>query len=504
MAVFRLVALHGFEVVDGGGGGGGAAGGVFAEEAHDPGAEVGGEVLAFGAEVGRLVVEVGVEDLAGFGGLEGGASGEAVVEAHAEGVEIGGDAGRGAAEDFRGDVFGGDEEVGGVEGLAFGEVTGGEEGGGAEVEDFEEEAAAGFLGEHHVFGFEVAVDEGLGVDGGGALEDLAGEEVEFLEGEGAAGEVVVEVDAGDEFGDEAEAAVVLALFDEAEDVRVVDGAEGVFFVDAGLAGGEFGHAVGEEAFDGDEFAGAVVEAGPDFRHAADGDEVNRGVFAVEVGARAERFVFRGAHGHEKKINNAGWRINRMRVNFWFRRVGGGGRVGGVDEETRRLWIRVSAGREEWLEAHSRRLLASWRRWTGEALNEEAETAGEAAPVLFAWPVVVLSSRGDAAQTLEYANAAALRLWEMEWEEMERMPSEETAEPEVRAVRAAFLARVRQEGMVRDYSGVRISRRGRRFRIVGASVWSLAEGEGKEGGLAAMFARWEPVVPSRLEPGGGPG
>lgn len=153
------------------------------------------------------------------------------------------------------------------------------------------------------------------------------------------------------------------------------------------------------------------------------------------------------------------------------------------------WAQIAQGREEWLEAHSRLLLSSWRYWAGTALCEEAERAGAAGPVLFAWPAVLLSSRADAGQTLNYGNAAALRLWEMEWEQMDGMPSEQTAEPAQREARAAFLRRVEFEGMIRDYSGVRVSRSGRRFRIERATVWSLVDERGARHGMAAMFRDW---------------
>jgi hypothetical protein len=147
------------------------------------------------------------------------------------------------------------------------------------------------------------------------------------------------------------------------------------------------------------------------------------------------------------------------------------------------WEEVCRGREAWLEMHAGRLLASYRHWTGEALWVESARA------LFEAPFPILSGGIDAEQTLNYGNAAALRLWETDWETFTRMPARLTAEPVHRSAREAFLQRVREEGVIRDYTGVRISARGRRFRIEQATVWNVVDAAGVYHGQAATFARW---------------
>lgn len=159
------------------------------------------------------------------------------------------------------------------------------------------------------------------------------------------------------------------------------------------------------------------------------------------------------------------------------------------EQDEDAWRAVTRGGNGWIEAHSRLLLASYRLWTGESLWPEADAAEVCAPVLFHAPVVVLSCRADEEQTLNYGNAAALRLWGMEWDALTRMPSRLTAEPAKRAAREAFLQRVRREGVIRDYSGVRVAADGRRFRIEQAVVWNLAAPDGSYAGQAAAFRHW---------------
>jgi hypothetical protein len=74
----------------------------------------------------------------------------------------------------------------------------------------------------------------------------------------------------------------------------------------------------------------------------------------------------------------------------------------------------------------------------------------------------------------------------------RTPSRLTAEPVHRDERARLLERTSREGFVDDYSGVRISKTGRRFMIEKAIVWNLDDESGQALGQAATFDRWTPL------------
>ena len=110
--------------------------------------------------------------------------------------------------------------------------------------------------------------------------------------------------------------------------------------------------------------------------------------------------------------------------------------------------------------------------------------------IFHAPFVVVSHGTEADPVLNYGNAAALALWEMSWEELTSTPSRLTAEAPNREERARLLAAVTARGFIDDYSGVRISKTGRRFRIARATVWNLISENGRPCGQAAMFNRWE--------------
>jgi hypothetical protein len=48
---------------------------------------------------------------------------------------------------------------------------------------------------------------------------------------------------------------------------------------------------------------------------------------------------------------------------------------------------------------------------------------------------------------------------------------------------------RRKGFISDYSGVRISRTGRRFIIQNAILWNVYDEEGAYRGQAAFFKEW---------------
>lgn len=106
------------------------------------------------------------------------------------------------------------------------------------------------------------------------------------------------------------------------------------------------------------------------------------------------------------------------------------------------------------------------------------------------PFVIVSHGTEADPVLNYGNQAALALWEMSWLELTRTPSRRTAEAPDREERARLLAAVTERGFIDDYSGVRISKSGRRFHIARATVWNLLTNDGSRCGQAAMFSDWK--------------
>ena len=141
-------------------------------------------------------------------------------------------------------------------------------------------------------------------------------------------------------------------------------------------------------------------------------------------------------------------------------------------------------------AHSATLARSYRHFTGRELLPGGSDPRELARNLFHAPFVVVSHGTQADPILNYGNDAALKLWEMSWDSLTRTPSRLTAEAPERDERARLLAAVTAHGFIDDYSGVRISSSGRRFRIARATVWNLINDHNEPCGQAAMFSEWK--------------
>jgi len=139
-------------------------------------------------------------------------------------------------------------------------------------------------------------------------------------------------------------------------------------------------------------------------------------------------------------------------------------------------------------------LASHRHWTGRDLVLGLPATGSPGryETLWSMPRVLVSHGTEADPVFWYGNRAALELWELDWPAFTRTPSRYTAEAPVREERARLLDRVTRTGFIDDYSGVRISRTGKRFRIRQAVVWNLRDERGMPAGQAASFTDWEPL------------
>lgn len=145
-------------------------------------------------------------------------------------------------------------------------------------------------------------------------------------------------------------------------------------------------------------------------------------------------------------------------------------------------------------AHAECLARSHERRTGRPLIEgwQELPREKLAETLYHAPFVLVSHGTQADPILNYGNATALNLWEMDWPAFTRTPSRLTAEPPNRDERARLLAQVTARGFIDNYSGIRISSTGKRFRIERATVWNLVDASGAPCGQAATFRDWFPL------------
>lgn len=144
---------------------------------------------------------------------------------------------------------------------------------------------------------------------------------------------------------------------------------------------------------------------------------------------------------------------------------------------------------EFLAEHAALLGESYLRLLGRPLIAEMPGSKEFAEALYYAAFAVVSHDTAADPIFNYANAKALALFEMRWEEITRTPSRLSAEPVNQQERNRLLAMVTEQDYIDNYSGVRISKNGKRFMIENAVVWNLTDRNGEYRGQAACFGDW---------------
>jgi hypothetical protein len=135
------------------------------------------------------------------------------------------------------------------------------------------------------------------------------------------------------------------------------------------------------------------------------------------------------------------------------------------------------------------LLDSYRRLGGSELIDRQQSLSTQSQLLYTAPFVVVSHDTQTNPVLNYGNRVALELWEMDWATFTATPSRQTAEPENQATRQQLLTQAQTQGIIHNYSGVRISSTGRRFKILDATIWNLMNPAGQPCGQAATFNNW---------------
>lgn len=143
-------------------------------------------------------------------------------------------------------------------------------------------------------------------------------------------------------------------------------------------------------------------------------------------------------------------------------------------------MRASAGERLALIAES------FERLAGRRLAEPGQPVE---PALWDAPRVIVAHGTEAQPRFFYGNRAALALFEMRGADFIGLPSDRSAEPGAREARAKMLAALERDRIVEGYAGVRVAASGRRFEIVGATVWDLLDASGERHGQAATFAAW---------------
>ena len=146
--------------------------------------------------------------------------------------------------------------------------------------------------------------------------------------------------------------------------------------------------------------------------------------------------------------------------------------------------------EPWLspdmQRQAARLARSFQHWTGRSFVEPGDET-EIAARLFEHPSMVLSlAEGP---TYNYGNRRAMELFELDWHQILKMVGDESAEPEMQQERTEALREALRKGFISGYGGMRISSRGRRFRIEDGTLFAVLDEDGERCGVAAVVPRW---------------
>jgi hypothetical protein len=123
------------------------------------------------------------------------------------------------------------------------------------------------------------------------------------------------------------------------------------------------------------------------------------------------------------------------------------------------------------------------------LPDDAPALAEA---LFEAPQPIVSHGMEPDPIFRYANHAALKLWDMDWDSFTRLPSRLSAEttPASQADRNSHLEDALTYGFVEGLTGVRISSTGRRFEIRDTVLWNVIDTHGIRHGQAAIIGSWQ--------------
>lgn len=136
------------------------------------------------------------------------------------------------------------------------------------------------------------------------------------------------------------------------------------------------------------------------------------------------------------------------------------------------------------------MIRSFEHWTGKPLINIQGTPEQISQALFELPFPVLCHGTEPDPIFNYGNQKAMELWEVNWEELTKMPSRYSAEAMVREERLKLLKTVEQNGYIDNAEGVRISKTGKRFAISNLTVWNVLDNHNNYCGQAATYKTWK--------------
>ena len=142
--------------------------------------------------------------------------------------------------------------------------------------------------------------------------------------------------------------------------------------------------------------------------------------------------------------------------------------------------------------HAQLLCSSYTHWTNQSLLNKDNNPDKLIQDLYKAPFAIVSHGIEEDPVFNFGNKVALELFELDCEQFIQLPSRNSVEMTNRDQRDELMQRVSHDGHMIDYSGVRISSTGKRFKIEGATIWNIIDEREHYYGQAAMFTNWSAI------------
>lgn len=141
--------------------------------------------------------------------------------------------------------------------------------------------------------------------------------------------------------------------------------------------------------------------------------------------------------------------------------------------------------------HNLLMVESYRRKLGKPIDIDGDLS-QISRLLFEAPFAVLAHDAADEPRFNYANQAALDLFEGTWDEVIGMESRKSADPEAEAQedRQKLLKDTEEKGCSTGFSVWRRSLKGNRFQMHDAELWNVEAPTGKRVGQAVLVSHWQ--------------
>lgn len=139
---------------------------------------------------------------------------------------------------------------------------------------------------------------------------------------------------------------------------------------------------------------------------------------------------------------------------------------------------------------AQQLMDSFQHYLSKDLIEPCGNKEQQAKSIYFSSRIVIAHDNKEEPRFIFANRAATDLWEVEHHSFIGMPSKQSAEQEHRKDRARMLNQAKEKGYILNYSGIRVSKQGKRFFIENAIIWNVLDNKKNIIGQAATFEDWK--------------